>query len=165
VERGDFEALPGLGKPLEDLDGDHDPDWWVRRLVEREKITVLPPALQLRRDDAALDDALDRLGGEAEVRREVTEFNDRVRHTLYTTRGGPPVTTPPRDVDEEVRRWRSRRAERRARQRELHADPDPAAGADRATLVRGYLLVAAGALLVLLATVALVWAASGPFDG
>jgi hypothetical protein len=150
---------------LEDLDGDHDPDWWVRRLVEREKITVLPPALQLRRDDAALDDVLDRLGGEAEVRREVTEFNERVRHTLYTTLGGPPVTTPPRDVEEEVRRWRARRAERRARQREQHAGPAPAPAGDRAALVRGYLLVAAGALLVLLGAVALAWAASGPFDG
>ena len=142
---------------MEDLDGDHDPDWWVRRLVEREKITVLPPALQLRRDDAALDDLLDRLGGEAEVRREVTEFNERVRHTLYTTLGGPPVTTSPRDVEEEVRRWRARRAERRARQREQHADPTPSV--DRAAVVRGYLLVAAGGLLVLLGAAALAWAA------
>ena len=118
MERGDFADLPGFGKPLEDLgsaEEGHDPDWWVKRLVEREKITVLPPALQLRRDDAALDERLDRLGAEAEVRRELTEFNERVRHVLYSTHGGPPVTTPSRDVEEEVRRWRARRDERRAR--------------------------------------------------
>ncbi len=126
-ERGDFDDLPGLGKPLEDLGDAHDPDWWVKRLVERERIVVVPPALQLRRDDAALDDTLDRLGGEAEVRREVTEFNERVRRILYSTHGGPPVTTSPRDVEEEVRRWRARREERRAqRAAETASDPAPA---------------------------------------
>jgi hypothetical protein len=115
MERGEFERLPGFGKPLEDLGEEHDPDWWVKRLVERERITVLPPALQLRRDDAALDDELDRLGSEAEVRRVLTEFNERVRHVLYSTHGGPPVTTPPREVEAEVARWRARRDERRAR--------------------------------------------------
>lgn len=130
MERGDFEALPGLGKPLEDLGETHDPDWWVKRLVERERITVLPPALQLRRDDAALDGALDRLGSEAEVRRELTEFNERVRRVLYSTHGGPPVTTSPRDVDEEVRRWRERRDERRAQRltRLEEGSVDPSAG-------------------------------------
>ena len=114
-----------MGKPLE-LDDAHDPDWWVKRLVERERITVPPPALQLRREDAGLDEALDRLGSAAEVRREVTEFNERVRRILYTTHGGPPVTTSPRDVEEEVRRWVARREERRARQRaERAADVPP----------------------------------------
>ncbi len=78
---------------------------------------MLPPALALRREDAALDEALDRLGSQAEVRRALTDFNDRVRRILYTTHGGPPVTTSPRDVDEEVRRWVARREERRARLR------------------------------------------------
>jgi hypothetical protein len=78
---------------------------------------VLPPALQLRREDAQLDEVLDGLGAESEVRRELTEFNERVRRVLYSTHGGPPVTTPQRDVEEEVRRWRARREERRARQR------------------------------------------------
>ncbi len=124
---------------MSDLGEEHDPDWWVKRLVERERITVLPPALQLRRDDAALDDALDRHGSEAEVRRELAEFNERVRRILYSTHGGPPVTTPPRDVEEEVRRWHARRDERRRRQREA-APPgdaaDPAAPQRRRTLRR-----------------------------
>ena len=56
MERGDFDNLPGAGKPIKDLGAQHDPDWWIKRLVEREKITgVLPPALQLRKDDAELD--------------------------------------------------------------------------------------------------------------
>ena len=115
MRRGDFDDLPGLGKPLTGLGEEHDPDWWVKRLVEREKITVLPPALELRRDDEQLDDRLDRLGSADEVRREVTEFNARVRRTLYSTTGWPPVVTEQRDVEVEVTRWRQRLADRRAR--------------------------------------------------
>src|SRR5688500_3654756 len=72
VERGDVDDLPGFGKPIENLGGDHDPDWWLKRLVEREQITgVLPPALQLRTDDAQLDDRLDRITTQREVRAEL----------------------------------------------------------------------------------------------
>ena len=38
MERGDFDDLPGTGKPIEDLGGEHDPDWWLKKLVEREQI-------------------------------------------------------------------------------------------------------------------------------
>jgi hypothetical protein len=124
IDRGDFEQLPGYGKPIKDLTGDHDPDWWVKRLVEREKITgVLPPSLQMRKEDALLDDQLDRLGTAAEVRREVREFNERVRWALYRPPEGPPMITQQRDPDTEVARWESRRAGRiaaRAARRDAH---------------------------------------------
>ena len=46
MERGEFDDLPGAGKPIQDLGAEHDPDWWVKKLVERERITgVLPAAL------------------------------------------------------------------------------------------------------------------------
>ena len=31
LRRGDFDELPGSGKPLTDLGGVRDPDWWIRR--------------------------------------------------------------------------------------------------------------------------------------
>jgi hypothetical protein len=110
VARGDFDDLPGYGKPLQGLGASHDPDWWVKRLIEREQISgVLPPALQLRKDDAELDARLDRLSREPDVRREVEDFNDRVRAAFYQPLGGPPLITRQRDVDAEVERWRERR--------------------------------------------------------
>lgn len=125
-ERGDFDDLPGYGKPLTGLSDRHDPDWWVKQLLEREKITgVVPPSLQMRREDAELDDRLDRSASEAEVRREVEEFNARVRWALYRPPEGPPMITPQRDVDGEVERWRARRDERRARRA---ATPAPDGG-------------------------------------
>lgn len=113
IERGDFDHLPGQGKPIEGLGGEHDPDWWVKRLVERERIVVLPPALQLRKDDAELDDAIDRLGAEREVRAFVQDFNDRVIRARYTPVDGPPLITMPRDVEATLTAWHERRAARR----------------------------------------------------
>jgi len=117
MERGDFDNLPGAGKPIKDLGTEHDPDWWVKRLVQREQVTgVLPPALQLRKDDAELDDRLDRLTVEREVRQEVEDFNARVMRARYTPVDGPPLVTQPRDVEATVEAWRQRREARRRRQ-------------------------------------------------
>lgn len=125
-ERGDFDHLPGFGKPLANLGSDHDPDWWLKQLIEREHVAgVLPPALQLRKDDAELDALVDRSSSETEVRRELEDFNERVRKALYQPLGGPPLITQQRDVDTEVERWRERREERRAARRASEDEPRP----------------------------------------
>lgn len=125
AERGEFDDLPGSGKPIKSLGQEHDPDWWVKQLIEREQISgVLPPSLQLRKDDLQLDDQLDTQSTEKEVRRIVEEFNGRIHHAIYTNLGGPPVITAKRDVDTEVERWRQRRAERIERQRAAQAAAD-----------------------------------------
>jgi DnaJ homologue, subfamily C, member 28, conserved domain len=134
MKRGDFDNLPGAGKPIEGLGAEHDPDWWLKKLIEREKVSVLPPALQLRKDDAELDAKLDRHTAESEVRRELGEFNARVMRARYTPVDGPPLITMPRDIEAEVDAWRDRRlARRRARQAQQAAssaergrDPDAA---------------------------------------
>jgi len=124
MERGDFDDLPGAGKPIEDLGVEHDPDWWIKKLVERENIAILPPALALRKDDAELDARLDRTNVESEVRREVEDFNARVRKAIYTPPtgpSGPPVITQRRDVEAEVVAWRARREARIEAQRATRA--------------------------------------------
>lgn len=127
MERGDFDDLPGAGKPIRGLGATHDPDWWVKSLVEREKITgVLPPALGLRTEDARLDDLLDRETAEDGVRRVVVDFNRRVVEARRQLQGGPPVVTATRDVETEVIAWRARRAERREAQRAQLGDASPA---------------------------------------
>ncbi len=135
MERGEFDDLPGAGKPIRGLDGPHDPDWWVKGLIEREQITgVLPPALALRTEDAELAGVLDREATEEGVRRVVGDFNRRVVEARRQLLGGPPVVTATRDVDAELAAWRGRREERRARQRELArrtAEQPPTAGPAR----------------------------------
>jgi hypothetical protein len=76
MRRGDFDDLPGAGKPLTGLQQTYDPDWWIRQKIEREKITGLgPPALTLRTEDAALDDRLDAAASESAVRGILEDFN------------------------------------------------------------------------------------------
>jgi hypothetical protein len=110
MERGEFDNLPGAGKPLGDLGSPYDRDWWLKKLIEREQITgVLPAALQLRKDDATLDAELDRETAEPVVRKLVEEFNRRIIEARRQLQGGPPVITKTRDVEAEVQRWRERR--------------------------------------------------------
>jgi hypothetical protein len=116
MERGDFDDLPGAGKPLK-LDETHDPDWWIKKLVERENVAVLPPSLVLRKEDAELEHTLDKLQSEAEVRRHVTDFNERVVAARYRLPEGPPLVTMPRDVELTLAAWRERRTARLAEQR------------------------------------------------
>ena len=115
MERGEFSDLPGHGKPIRGLGAEHDPDWWIKQLAERERIAVLPPSLQLRKDDAELEARLDSLHSAADVREEVEEFNARVIRARYTPVDGPPLITQPRDVDAAVAAWQARRSARRAR--------------------------------------------------
>jgi hypothetical protein len=125
MARGDFDDLPGAGKPIEGLGRHHDADWWVKQLIERERITgVLPPALQLRKDDALLDDRLDEMSAERQVREELEDFNARVMRARYTPVDGPPLVTMPRDVEAEVERWRARRRARHT-DRVASAAPEP----------------------------------------
>ena len=116
IRRGDFDNLPGAGKPLEGLTGRHDPDWWIRRKIEREQLTGLgPPALTLRVENARLEDRLDRMHRESDVHEAVEDFNRRVIEARRQLLGGPPVVTPTRDADGEVRAWRERREARQRR--------------------------------------------------
>lgn len=126
MERGEFDDLPGLGKPIEDLGVEHDPDWWVKKLVERENIALLPPAIALRKEDTELEGRLDRITVEREVRRELEDFNKRVVETRRQLQGGPPVVTATRDVDAEVAAWRERRTARIEAQRAARAAAEPA---------------------------------------
>ena len=115
MRRGDFDNLPGAGKPLATLDHGYDPDWWIRQKIEREKITGLgPPALTLRTENAELDARLDRAASEAAVVGILTDFNARVVAARRQLQGGPPVVTPTRDVPEQLALWRERRAARAA---------------------------------------------------
>jgi hypothetical protein len=113
---GEFDDLPGAGKPIPGIDRPHDPDWWLKRLIERENIVVLPPALALRTEDAELDGVLDRETTPQGVRRVVQDFNARIIDARRQLQGGPPVITALRDVDTEVDAWAARRTERVAEQ-------------------------------------------------
>jgi hypothetical protein len=114
MRRGDFDNLPGLGQPLPGLDRPPGDDWWIRRKIELEGLSGLgPPALNLRKESAGLQARIDAAVSEAAVRKLLEDFNARVLEARRQLLGGPPVTTAPRDIEQEVAEWRARREARR----------------------------------------------------
>src|SRR3954468_17546790 len=106
-ERGEFAALPGHGKPLPDVDRPRDEMWWVRKKLQREKVSFSPPALALRRE---VDEALERIAAattESQVRDFVAAINERIRYVNSHTISGPPTTISMLDVDKTVERWKA----------------------------------------------------------
>ncbi len=127
--RGEFDGLPGAGKPLPGLDEPHDELWWVRAKLRREEVQYLPETLQVRRE---LDVARERIAAattEPEVRRLADEINARIRWVNSRAITGPPSNVVPLDVDAVVERWR---AERPAPAVSPAAPPPPAPPAARA---------------------------------
>jgi hypothetical protein len=107
IERGEFDDLPGKGRPIAGIDGAHDDLWWVREKLRREQISALPATLVLRKE---LEDALvgiDSARSEAVVRQIVNDINERIRYVNRYGASGPPSTLMPLDVEATVARWRS----------------------------------------------------------
>lgn len=109
-ERGEFDNLPGAGKPIPGLDKPHDELWWVKKLLEREEISLAPSTLGLRK---RVEEAIGRIrqaSSEAQVRRLVAEINEEIARANSRAATGPPTDIAPLDPDETVRRWRARKA-------------------------------------------------------
>jgi hypothetical protein len=114
-ERGDFESLPGAGKPLPtDLESPYDELWWIKRKMAREGLSVLPPALALRKEAEDALTAAYAAPVERIVRKIITDVNVKIRDMLLKPPPGPPLGRKPYDVEEVVREWRERREGRRA---------------------------------------------------
>src|SRR5258705_12022346 len=97
MEAGAFDNLEGKGQPLRDLGREYDPDWWAKKLVEREKVSLTPPALALRRDVEQALERLPRMRDEAQGRRTLEALNAQIRKGDATAGGGPPTNlAPPR---------------------------------------------------------------------
>ena len=109
-EDGAFDNLEGAGKPLPDLDQGYDPDWWVKKLLQREKLTVLPPALELLRKVEVGLAALWSVRSETDVRARVAALNAEIAKVNSRAVEGPPTRLASLDVDEIVSEWHARRA-------------------------------------------------------
>ncbi|MET7460869.1 DUF1992 domain-containing protein [Nonomuraea sp. NPDC005501] len=107
-ERGEFDDLPGKGKPLPDLDKPHDDMWWIKQKLRSEGLSMpLPPTLALRKDaEEALAEAR-AARSEREARQIVEEINARIREAIRTGLSGPPLNLLPFDVERVVAEWRA----------------------------------------------------------
>lgn len=109
--RGEFDNLPGAGKPLPGLDRPWDEDWWIKQKIRDEELPVegmLPPVLQLRREVAALPERVRDLSDEAAVRAMVSDVNERVAAWIRRP-SGPVLPVGRADVEAIVQGWREAR--------------------------------------------------------
>ncbi|WLQ32134.1 DUF1992 domain-containing protein [Streptomyces castrisilvae] len=109
-QRGDISRLPGFGKPLEALSAPYDEAWWIKAKMQREGVSVLPPALALRKEAEDVLARLPRIRTEAEVRRVLTEVNEKIHEAVRRPPPGPLLNLRPFDVAALIEEWREARA-------------------------------------------------------
>jgi muconolactone delta-isomerase len=99
-ERGDFDNLPGAGRPIESLERGYDPNWWARDFMERLRAEDTE-----RSRSAGLEGKLATVWGlttETRVRAAVADLNAEAASDMF-------------DADEVVATWRKFRASIRPR--------------------------------------------------
>lgn len=108
ANRGDFDNLPGAGKPLPNL---HDPNAWLTAYLKREGVeteALLPEPLRLRKEIERLPDVVRGAPTERLVRELVTDLNDRIK--LWMRNGQDThFIVPLVDEEDVVAAWRQAR--------------------------------------------------------
>ncbi|MFR9807209.1 DUF1992 domain-containing protein [Pseudonocardia sp. RS010] len=127
VERGEFDDLPGKGRPLPNL-ADADENWWIRGYLRREGVpsdALLPTTVQLRKELERLPETTRDLPTEQAVRDLVADLNARVVAALRAP-DGPRLPLRRADPDAVVEAWRAHRADRTEALRRARAEQPPA---------------------------------------
>lgn len=110
IERGEFDNLPGMGKPIAGLNGREDENWWIKSKLEHENIRgLLPASLALRKEVEELSGTLADEHEEDAVREIVRSLNQRIRESHLRREEGPMIVVHTVDVEAAVAAWRARR--------------------------------------------------------
>jgi Domain of unknown function (DUF1992) len=113
MERGEFDDLPGKGRPLDGIepgaDVNRDEDWWLKAKLRRERLSYLPPTLAVRKELEEARQAIARASREDIVRRIVADINTRIRDVNRRGAEGPPSSLMPLDADAVVAQWHDQR--------------------------------------------------------
>lgn len=126
-QRGDFDDLPGAGKPLPGAGAPLDDQWWVKDYIRREGLSgdaLLPAPLQLRKEIERLPETVRGLTTEQAVRDVAADLNRRIVEYLRAPTG-PQVAVGPVNVDDVVARWRADRPEPAQRPAPAPEEPAP----------------------------------------
>jgi hypothetical protein len=111
ADRGEFDNLPGAGKPLPGAGRQDDENWWLNSYLRREGVsgeTLLPPAVLLRREAEELPEVVRKFSSEADVREAVADLNKRIVEFLRQP-SDLRISVRPVNVERIVAEWRSAR--------------------------------------------------------
>lgn len=111
TERGEFDNLPGTGRPIPGAGRVDDEHWWLKEYVRREGLStepMLPTPLRLRKEIERLPETVRALRTEQAVRDEVAALNARIKDYLRTP-SGPQIPVRLVRADDIVRDWHAAR--------------------------------------------------------
>lgn len=120
AERGEFDNLPGAGRPLPGAGRQDDENWWLNSYLAREGVTgdvLLPPAVLLRREAEELPQVVRRMRSEAEVREAVADLNRRIVECMRQP-SELRISVRPVNTEQVVGEWRAAQP--------VTPDPEPA---------------------------------------
>jgi DnaJ homologue, subfamily C, member 28, conserved domain len=106
---GEFENLPGFGKPIPGIDSPLDENWWIRDKLKREEISALPPILEARKLVEKTLEELPAIASETEVRRRLATVNEEIQRAHFSHEAGPADGIRRLDVERVVAEWKQRR--------------------------------------------------------
>lgn len=127
-ERGEFDALPGAGKPIPDLGTSSSELAWVANYLRRENVDVadvLPESLALAKEVDVLAQRLLRERSEARVRSLIDDLNERIDRAYAKPQVGLPMRAKRVDVAAILQQWREGRAVLDAGPRPTPQQPQP----------------------------------------
>lgn len=107
-EDGEFDDLPSAPTRR---DEPYDPDWWAKSLIRREKLSILPPSLEIKREVEKTLVALAALPSEKTVRDRIRALNTKIAKINSQVTSGPPSTQAPLNEEKVVARWREERSQ------------------------------------------------------
>jgi len=111
-ERGEFDDLPGAGKPLASDSAPYRPDWWVNQVVQRENAGAyaIPPVLALRKVADELTGGATEYKSERDVRAAVADYNEQADRVRKLPQEGRVIVLPELGADAIVAAWRAERS-------------------------------------------------------
>ena len=108
-DRGEFSNAPGFGKPLPALDAPYQENWWLAAKLRSENLSFpLPPILALRKEASDVLEEIKGFRSEYQVRRILTEINQKITEALAKP-AEVPLKLTPFDVEQVVSEWRANR--------------------------------------------------------
>jgi TusA-related sulfurtransferase len=89
LAKGEFDDLPGRGKPLQLEDDSHIPEDLRLAYKVLKNANCLPPEVELRKDIRQMKDMLDAIPDEKEKVRQIRKINYKIMKLNAMGRGSP----------------------------------------------------------------------------